>query len=62
MVQKGVREANKYSVFATALGGATVGFVYTLVVSIVDGYVNADLKDKPNYNHDIFYGNCGGNP
>ena len=59
LLQKGVSEARKYGVFAAALGGATAGFVYTLIVSIADSYINKDAKAKPNYDHDLMYGLCG---
>ncbi len=59
IIQKVVSESKKYGIVATALGGPTAGYLYSLIVSFTDSYVNGNEK-KPTYKHDLFYGNCGG--
>ena len=60
IIQKIVSESKKYGIIATALGGPTAGYLYSLVVSFTDSYVNGNEK-RATYKHDLFYGNCGDN-
>lgn len=58
LLQKTVTESKKYGIIATALGGPTAGYIYSLVVSFTDSYVNGNQK-RATYKHDLMYGNCG---
>ncbi len=56
-----IAKAQKYQILATLVGGPTVGFTYSLFVSLANNIINADEGKKASYNHDLFYGNCEGN-
>lgn len=57
-LQNAVGTASRYSFVATLLVGPTAGFVYALGITIANNYLNRDQAESPQYEHDIFYGNC----
>lgn len=57
-IQNVVSTASRYSFVATLLVGPTAGFAYALGVTIANNYLNSDDIKPPEYEHDIFYGNC----
>lgn len=57
-IQNVVSTASRYSFVATLLVGPTAGFAYALGITIANNYLNKDEIKLPEYEHDIFYGNC----
>lgn len=57
-IQNVVSTASRYSFVATLLVGPTAGFAYALGITIANNYLNREDAKPPEYEHDIFYGNC----
>jgi hypothetical protein len=56
--QKSVSFLGKLDFLVAAVAGPVVGIGYSIGISILDGKINKKESKDPEFNHDLFYGNC----
>lgn len=56
--QESVTFLKQLDFLVAAVSGPVVGVAYSIGISVLDNKVNKKEDEKPNFNHDLFYGNC----
>lgn len=56
--QKAVSVLGRLDFLVAAVAGPVVGIGYSIGIAVLDGKVNKREKKDPEFNHDLFFGNC----
>jgi len=56
--QKAVSVLGRLDFLVSAVAGPVVGIGYSIGIAVLDGKVNKREKKDPEFNHDLFFGNC----